>query len=85
VKGPAAKMFSELGIKPSAFAVAAHYQEIIDAIFLDRTDHQQVKDIEALGISSVLTDALMINKADRGRLAGEVIEYIRVKLKGTKR
>ncbi|NJD61039.1 MAG: 2-phospho-L-lactate transferase [Anaerolineales bacterium] len=83
VRGPAAKMFSELGIKPSALAVALHYQEIIDAIFLDQVDHQQAKDIEALGISSVLTDALMIDKADRGRLASEVIEYIRVKLKGT--
>ena len=38
VKGPAAKMFAELGIEPSALAVAKHYGELLSGFVLDNTD-----------------------------------------------
>jgi LPPG:FO 2-phospho-L-lactate transferase len=82
VKGPAAKMFSELGIPPSALAVASHYKGLISGLFLDRSDQAQVEAITRLGITPVTSDIIMHDKADRGRLAGEVIDHIRVKLKG---
>jgi LPPG:FO 2-phospho-L-lactate transferase len=56
IKGPAAKMFSELGIEPSAFAVAQHYGSIIDGL---------------------LTDIVMHDRMDRGRLGTEVVEVIK--------
>jgi LPPG:FO 2-phospho-L-lactate transferase len=76
IKGPAAKMFSELGIEPTPLAVAQHYQQLIDTLFVDSIDFQQVEQIEQLGIHAHVTDILMKDKADRGRLAGEIIEYI---------
>ncbi|MDA1330165.1 MAG: 2-phospho-L-lactate transferase [Chloroflexi bacterium] len=76
VKGPAAKMFVELGIKPSAEAVAAHYGRLLSAYVFDRADAEQTKAIEALGIMSHMTDTLMNGPKDRQRLAGEIIEFV---------
>ncbi len=85
VKGPAAKMFRELGIQPSALAVASHYEGLIDSIFIDQCDEAQVQSIEQRGIQAVLSNILMKDRQDRGRLAAEVVEHIRVKLKGIER
>ena len=38
VKGPAAKMYRELGIEPSALAVAKHYQNLITGFVFDEVD-----------------------------------------------
>jgi len=75
IKGPAAKMFSELGIKPSAYAVARHYSDLINCIIIDNEDAELVQSINALGIQAFVTDILMCDRADRARLAGEVINY----------
>lgn len=77
VKGPAAKMFSELGIEPSAFAVAQHYGSIVNSIVIDRSDFSLGESIHALGIRTYQTDIIMHNREDRKRLAMEVLQYIR--------
>ena len=82
VKGPAAKMFSELGIEPSALAVAQHYNKLVHGIVLDTTDSAQVKEISQLGIHTTLTNILMKDQADRGRLAQEIIDSIKILLRG---
>ena len=76
IKGPAAKMFSELGIRPSALAVAQHYQRLIHTIFIHQSDGGLEKNIDNLHIHSILTNILMFNHIERGRLAKELIEYI---------
>ncbi len=40
VKGPAAKMYAELGIEPSALAVAEHYRNLLTGFVLDSQDKQ---------------------------------------------
>src|SRR5215207_4520152 len=40
VKGPAAKMYRELGIEPSALAVANHYRGLAAGFVLDTVDKQ---------------------------------------------
>ena len=75
VKGPAAKMFSELGIAPSAKAVAEHYGTLLSGFVLDETDNEQLEAIRALGIMALATDTLMKSPADRQRLAKEVLEF----------
>jgi len=77
IKGPAAKMFTELGIEPSAFAVAQHYGSIIDGFIIDNADDELVDKIDNLGIRIYTTDILMHNQKDRGRLAAEVINQIK--------
>ena len=75
VKGPAAKMFSELGITPSAYAVACHYSDLINCIIIDNEDAELVESINAMGVRAFNTDILMRDRVGRGRLAGEVINY----------
>jgi len=75
VKGPAAKMFSEMGIAPSALAVANHYGKLLSGFVLDQTDTEQLEAIQALGIMALATDTLMNSSADRQRLAKEVLEF----------
>jgi LPPG:FO 2-phospho-L-lactate transferase len=82
LKGPAAKMFSELGIQPSALAVAQHYEDLMDGILIDESDNRLVGDINKLGIQSYVTKILMHDQQDRGRLAKEIINVIQAKLRG---
>jgi LPPG:FO 2-phospho-L-lactate transferase len=81
VKGPAAKMFTEMGIKPSALSVATHYGNIIDCLVLDNSDVALERELNELGFHTLITDILMHDRSDRGRLAKEIIsniiEYVR--------
>jgi LPPG:FO 2-phospho-L-lactate transferase len=47
VKGPAAKMFAEMGIEPSALAVARHYGKMLTGFVLDRIDAPQAQEIHS--------------------------------------
>ena len=38
IKGPAAKMYRELGIDPSAYSVGKHYNDIVDGLVIDNLD-----------------------------------------------
>jgi LPPG:FO 2-phospho-L-lactate transferase len=75
VKGPAAKMYRELGIEPSALAVAQHYRGLLSGFILDRSDQQQVEEISRWGIISLATDIMMPTVGERQRLAVEVLDF----------
>jgi LPPG:FO 2-phospho-L-lactate transferase len=76
VKGPAAKMYQELGIQPSARAVAKHFLNILNGFVFDQADRDQESVIEALGVQTLVTDTYMRSLDDRDRLAGEIILFI---------
>ncbi len=73
VRGPAAKMFTAMGIEPSARAVAEHYGKILSGILIDDVDADLASDIESMGIRARVTNTLMKTQADRTRLAEEVL------------
>jgi LPPG:FO 2-phospho-L-lactate transferase len=75
VKGPAAKMFSELGIEPSTLAVAKHYGALIHGFVFDLVDSSYSTAISELGIMPLAAATLMHDRVDRARLAGQVIEF----------
>jgi LPPG:FO 2-phospho-L-lactate transferase len=75
VRGPAAKMFAAMGIEPSAFAVAAHYRQILSGIVIDEVDAELAPEIEALGIRTKVTQTMMKTQPDRKRLAEEVLAF----------
>jgi LPPG:FO 2-phospho-L-lactate transferase len=75
VKGPAAKMYAELGIAPSAYSVARHYAGLLDGFVIDRQDAELTREIEKLGLHVLATQTLMLTLDDRRRLAAEVIEF----------
>lgn len=73
VKGPAAKMYKEMGIEPSALSVAKHYQPLLKYFMIDNRDRILKKEIENLGIIPIVSDILMNDNNDRIRLAKEII------------
>jgi len=75
VKGPAAKMFQELGIVPSAFSVAEHYKDFLDGFVIDEIDAKMEEFIQAMGIRTLVTQTLMKNRNDREQLASEIMAY----------
>lgn len=75
IKGPAAKMYAELGVQPSAVAVARHYQSLLSGFVLDRTDSEQSLEVEKLGVSPMVTDTVMKAPGERQRLAEEVLKF----------
>lgn len=72
VKGPAAKMFAELGIVPSALAVAQQYRGLLTHFVLDTADADQAESIRALGMQPIVLDTLMRTPSDRARLAAQI-------------
>jgi len=75
VKGPAAKMYAEMGIEPSALAVAQHYRSFLGAFVLDGVDAPQATVLEERGLPALATQTLMTSADDRRRLAKEVLEF----------
>ena len=76
VKGPAAKMYRELGIQPSALAVAKHYQGLLNAFVFDQVDAEAEAEIRKLGVKTLVTDSLMQDVEGRYRLAKDVLDFI---------
>jgi hypothetical protein len=72
-------MFRELGIEPSALAVANHYCDLSDGFVLDQIDEQLKGDIDK-NMSTMVTDTLMKAVGDRSRLAQEVLHFIEAEL-----
>src|SRR6202044_437821 len=71
VKGPTAKMMGELGMIPSAAAVAQRYGDLLDGYVVDVEDAE-----EAAGVTPKVTLAptLMTNLAEREQLARVALE-----------
>lgn len=77
LKGPAAKLMSELGVTPSATAVARHYQGLLSGLVIDDVDAGEAAGIAALGIGVRTTAAVMTDDEDRLRLARETLDFVR--------
>ena len=80
VKGPAAKMYTEFGISPSALAVAQHYEAsmnggILTGYVMDWRDEDQVEPVRALGIQALSTETWMKTMQDRLQLAEKVLAF----------
>ena len=73
IKGPAAKMMTELGVPPTPIAVAKHYGTLLSGFVLDQTDHEQAKDIP---IPSIVTQTIMLTLQDRVALAEQCVRFL---------
>ena len=76
VKGPAAKMYQEMGIKPSALAVAQHYGRLLSGFVMDRQDASLCAEVQALGLQTLVTDTIMKGRQGRKRLADEILSWL---------
>ncbi len=70
IKGPTAKMMSELGLEVGAETVAKRYGALLDGYIVDQLDAALVT---KLPIPTIATNALMVSLADREQLAKTVL------------
>ena len=75
LKGPAAKMFAELGWEVTAASVAAHYAGLLRGFVLDEVDAELKTNIESDTLKVLVTNTIMRTDADRARLAREVLDF----------
>jgi LPPG:FO 2-phospho-L-lactate transferase len=75
VKGPAAKIMTELGATPSATTIAAHYRGLVAGLMIDTVDAAFAAEIEAMGIRVRAAPILMRSIADRKKLAAEALAF----------
>ena len=76
VKGPAAKMYRELDIEPSALAVANHYRGVITHFVMDTVDSQLTESVRGLNMRTLVTNTLMKSHEDRRQLAQAIFQFV---------
>ena len=75
IKGPAAKMFVDLGFESSALTVAEHFQDLLSGMVIDREDEAMASEITLLGMRVLVADTIMNTSEDRLRLAEEILDF----------
>ena len=75
IKGPAAKMFVDLGFESSTLAVAEHFQDLLSGWVIDRQDEALASEITSLGMRVFVADTIMKTSEDRLRLAEEILGF----------
>ncbi|MCH8258363.1 MAG: YvcK family protein [Proteobacteria bacterium] len=79
IKGPAAKMMAELGMPQTALAVAQHYVDQypgqMQGFVLDEQDRPLRDEVETLGLSTIVTNTVMVTLQDRVDLARVVLNF----------
>lgn len=70
VKGPTAKIMSELKLQPSALTIATHYEGLIDGFLLDNRDTAL---LDSVPMTVAAVDTLMVTLEDRERVARDVL------------
>ena len=74
VRGPAAKIMSELGHEASSLGVARLYQDICDLFLIDEADRELAPAIAELGMEPVTAPILMRTEQDKVDLARLILE-----------
>ncbi len=77
IKGPAARMLTELGYAPSAAGVVAVYGGLLDLFLIDPQDAALADAIAAQGARPVIADALMKGRRGEARLARALLAACR--------
>lgn len=72
VKGPTAKIMSELGTPVTNASIADHYRGLIDGLIIDEVDRD---DADAIDVPVYATHTLMQDLTDRTRLALEALAF----------
>lgn len=75
IKGPAAKMFVELGIPPTSRSVLDHYAAFLNGFVYDALDDEVFQNYDGERIILLGTDTLMKNDEDKTRLAAEILRF----------
>jgi len=82
IKGPAAKMMSELAMPVTTLGVAQYYSqrypELIDYFVIDNSDAGLAAEIEHLGMTVAMTASVMNTREDKRQLARFCLQLVEV-------
>lgn len=73
IKGPTAKLMTELGLPVTNASIATHYRDVIDGLVIDSGDSA-----DGVGIPAATTATLMSTLDDRARVAQTALELAAV-------
>lgn len=76
VKGPTAKLMTELDLDVSPLGVARHYRELLDGFILDVTDEDQIASVEALDLRAAAQQTYMRTLQDKLELAEALLSWV---------
>ncbi|MFT7221134.1 MAG: LPPG:FO 2-phospho-L-lactate transferase [Candidatus Azotimanducaceae bacterium] len=80
LKGPAAKMMSELNMPQTALGVARHYADkygdLVTGFILDNKDSDLEADVAALGFATIVTNTVMVTLDDKIELAKSMLAFV---------
>jgi LPPG:FO 2-phospho-L-lactate transferase len=76
IKGPAARMLSELGFAPTAAGVLEVYTGLVDVYLIDPVDRAMSDEVVRLGARPVVADALMRGRRGEARLARALLKAV---------
>lgn len=76
LKGPTAKMLSELDYAVSPTAIAEMYKDFLDVFVLDERDGELQQEIEAFDLKVVTTNTVMTNTEEKIDLARRLLELL---------
>jgi len=72
IKGPTAKIMTELGLPVTVRAVADHYRDLLDGLIIDEADAAEA---DQLGMPVAVTGTVMQTMEDRDNLARAVLGF----------
>ena len=72
LKGPTAKIMTELGLRPDAATIAAHYGDLLDGMVVDAADAASVHAIE---VDTTATKTVMHTLEDKIALAEHCMDF----------
>lgn len=75
VKGPADRMLSVSGYRCNNLGIADCYSDLIDGLIIDQRDQPEARALEERGLHVMTTNTLMLNDADKTRLARELLQF----------
>lgn len=75
IKGPTAKMMSELQMPVSCSAIAHYYRDFVDGFVIDDSDAAQAAEIESMGMRVLVAPTIMRSLGDRVALAERVLQF----------
>jgi len=82
LKGPAAKMMSELGVPVTSLSVARTYGNLIDALLIDPADAAECAQRGPADAEFVLAPSVMRSREDRAQLARACLDWFQSRLTG---
>jgi LPPG:FO 2-phospho-L-lactate transferase len=78
LKGPLAKLMTELGIPVTNFSIADHYNGLLDHLVIDEVDAADAEGLRAAGLCVTVTRTVMRDAEDRERLAHVALSAARI-------